>query len=239
MNKQQLNPFCFILALVVLIFAVATTVNGQEKPTKVDDGVTLRAGEGFSDIVPSWFLLLKVEAGHFTDRGSAAFISDRMVLTCWHNLRDASKGKLVLVDGIGNRYENIRVVQKSPKLDLALLRVEDERVPYHRVLIISNSDYTPRGTVHAVGLNPATESIEHHTGKLNGQRFTRNGLRETTEYGHTALVVQGMSGGPLINDDGEVVGVNIGRDREGVSHSVTLQRIQWFLDNYEGPTDED
>jgi S1-C subfamily serine protease len=240
MNKENLNPFCFLLALVVLIFAVASTLNGQEPTTKDENVVTidapgpLRGGEGFSAGVPSWFSLLKVEAGHYTDFGSGCFISDRLVLSCSHNLRDAEGARLSIVGGLGTRYNDVSVVLQSPKLDLALLRVNDKVVPYHRYLTVSDDDFAPDGVVTSVGFNPSQNSICAYAGRLTGQSYGSSGLKGPVSHKHTAKVVQGMSGGPLLNDRGRVVGVNVNAFQDGSgSLAVNLTRLQWFLDQYD------
>lgn len=239
-RQRDARPFFFLL-VVTLFFLLASALTGQEpakadKPPPVDADGMLTPGEGFPGLVPTWFCLLKVESRHFTDRGSACFIEDRIVLTCWHNLRDVRKGKLVLVDGFGNRYEDIQILQTSPKLDLALLRINDEKMPYHRSLVVSNSDFKTEGTVHAVGLDPSVEAIVRNQGKLTGKVFGQNGLDDVC-YEHDAKVVGGMSGGPLVNNYGEVVGVNTHSDGK-TSHSVRLDRLQWFLDQYNGSLSE-
>lgn len=239
LNKDNINPFCFILATVVLIFAIASTLNGQE-PSTQDNVVTidapgpLRGGEGISGFVPSWFSLLKVDGGHYTDFGSGCFISDRMVLSCWHNLRDARGAELTIIDGLGNRYTDVSIELTSPKLDLALLRVNDDKIPYHRFLAVSDDDFKPSGTVTAIGFNPSKDSICSYTGSLTGKSYGSVGLKGPVTHHHTAQVVQGMSGGPLVNLSGQVVGVNVNAFQDGSgSLAVNLTRIQWFLDQYQ------
>lgn len=240
MNKGNLNPFCFLLALVVLIFAIASTVNGQEPTTKDGNVVTidapgpLRGGEGISAIVPSWFSLLKVEGRHFTDFGSGCFISDRIVLTCWHNLRDERGAELTIIDGLGNRYTDVSVELTSPKLDLAILKVNDKTLPYHTFLTVSDDDFTPSGYVFSIGFNPSKNAICGYKGTLMGKSYGVNGVKGPVTHAHTATVVQGMSGGPLVNGRDEVVGVNVNAFQDGSgSLAVNLTRLQWFLDQYD------
>lgn len=239
MNKENINPFCWLLAFVVLVFAIATTLNSQEPPqteqeiVRIDAPGPLRGGEGFSGSVPSWFSLLKVEGRHFTDFGSGCFISDRLVLSCYHNLRDLKGSTLTIIDGMGTRYTDVSVELTSPKLDLSLLKINDEFVPYHRYLNVSNDDFTPTSDVYSVGYNPSQGAICLYKGKLTGRSYGSGGLLDVS-HAHTAKVVQGMSGGPLVNSSGEVVGVNVSKFNDGSgSLAVNLKRIQWFLDQYE------
>lgn len=244
MKDFQLRPFCFCLAVVVFIFAVASTVNGQtpfradeDKAVDCWDQSPLRGGEGSWGFVPSWFVMLKVEERHYTNFGSGAFITDRIVLTCHHNIRGGDD--IDLKDGTGHLYENVRVLLQSPKLDLCLLFVDDENVPYHRVLSVSDSDFTPKGTVHSVGYNPSDDAICRYEGKLKGKSYGVRGLKGPVSHAHSAKVVQGMSGGPLLNNYGEIVGVNIASSKDVGSLAVNLTRLQWFLDQYDGSKTEE
>lgn len=245
-DYSRLNAFSMILAIVIAAFAFAVTVNGQQpfEQKKGDnvvtiwDNPTLAPGEGSYGFVPSWFVLLKVEDRHSdTYFGSACFITDRLILSCEHNIRGAKT--ITARNGPGDTFTKIKVLLQSPKLDLSLLLVEDENVPYHRVLSVSDSDFTPEGRVHAVGFVPSDDAICRYEGKLTGKSYGRAGLRGAVSHGHTAKVVQGMSGGPLINDWGEVVGVNTHSSKATKSLATNLTRIHWFLDQYDGSIQED
>ncbi len=237
---SRLNSFSFLLAVVVLVFAIASTVNGQRPPFRVGedvvtvhDGDVLTPGEGFPGPVPSWFLLVKVEAGHSTYFGSGTFITDRLVLTCYHNIRGFKPDQITLKNGPGDTFEKITVALQSPKLDLALLYVEDKVVPYHRVLPISGEDFKPEGSVYSVGFDPSEDAICVYKGKLSGTSYSERWTTKPVYHGHSAKVVQGMSGGPLVNHWGEIVGVNVAAS-DDTSLAVNLTRLQWFLDQYDG-----
>lgn len=236
--KERLNPFCFILAAVVLVFAIASTVNGQEgKAVDCYEQPVLRAGEGCYGVVPSWFVMVKVEDRHSANFfGSGAFITDRLVLTCNHNVEGAVK--VVVKNGTGTEFTDVRVALVSPNLDLALLFVQDEVVPYHRTLTISDSNFTPAGTVNSVGYDPGEDSICRYVGTLTGKSYGRPNFQGVVSHGHSAKVVQGMSGGPLLDDRLEIVGVNTHSSQSTKSLATNLTRLQWFLDQYNGDTGE-
>lgn len=244
-NNRTARPLCFLIAAVLLVFALASTVNGQTpdvtgKPVGADvpnvidiwDQTALRAGEGSYGFVPSWFVLIKVRDSHSSYFGSGAFITDRVILTCHHNVRNVNE--ILVRNGPGYSFHNVKVILQSPKLDLALLRVEDEEVPYHRVLTVSGDNFKPEGTVHSYGFDPAQDAICRFEGKLKGQSYGNPGLKGPVSHSHTARVVPGMSGGPLLDNGLEIVGVNFAHSEQTGSLAVNLKRIQWFLDQYEG-----
>lgn len=235
MNKQQFRPFCFLIATVILVFAIASTVNGQQPHAADKDYVDcwdqqiLRPGEGSYGFVPSWFVLIKVEDRHSgTFFGSGAFITDRVILTCYHNIRGSKD--VDAKNGAGVLYTDVKILLTSPKLDLALLKVEDEVVPYHRFLTVSDTNFKPKGVVHSVGYNPSDDAICRYEGTLTGKSYGEKGLRGAVYHGHSAKVVQGMSGGPLLDNRGRVVGVNVSAGRDGEGLATNLTRLQWFLD---------
>lgn len=244
--KQQTNirPFCFLLAAVVFVFALAATVNGQERtPSTADeqtieiwDQPTLTMGEGLYGFLPDWFLLLKVDAGHSGHFGSAAFIGNRLVLTCHHNVRGVKANQIKLRNASGETFSDVSIVQVSPKLDLALLKVRGE-IEDHSTLTVSNGNFKPDGPLAALGFNPSEDAICLYQGRASGQSYGEPGLKGVVYTGHSAKVVQGMSGGPLLDWSNQLVGVNVAAS-DDESLATNLTRIQWFLDQYKGGDDD-
>lgn len=236
MNNNQFRPFCFLLAVVVFIFALTCTVNGQtpkgENVVDIWEQEVLRPGEGSYGFVPSWFCLLKVEDRHSRQfLGSGSFITDRIILTCNHNVEGSKK--VTVKNGTGFVFESVEILLRSPKLDLALLKVNDKVIPYHSTLRISDENFKPEGTVHSYGFVPADDAICRYEGKLSGNSYGRPNFPGVVSHAHTAKVVQGMSGGPLLDSSLEIVGVNTHSSKQTGSLATTLVRVQWFLDQLE------
>ena len=111
----------------------------------------------------------------------------------------------------------------STEYDLALLQFKASDIAYHRA-VIGNSLYLEVGeSIFAAGF-PDTEAEketpaifeQQEQGKLSGLALKpgriaiilNKALEEGYQIGYTNDVRKGMSGGPLLNSRGEVIGVN-------------------------------
>lgn len=226
------------LIAIVIGYAVgctlATIANGQEYEVTVDDGTPLR-GEGFQGTPPSYLGLLKVETSHSGDSlASGAFISDRLFLTCYHNVRGTRKGDRIGIHTVdGTVYWNTRVTHTHPKHDLALIYVDDPVVKYHRILKVMDTPYSLRD-VAIMGFQPSKNAIVLHQGVPTGRRFGNTGVNYPVTIETTASIYQGMSGGPCIDASMSLVGVAVWGDARH-SYVVMIKHVHSFLDSYTGP----
>jgi serine protease Do len=137
-------------------------------------------------------------------QGSGFIISaDGYVLTSNHLVEDAEKVEVELSD---DRKFTAEIKGTDPETDLALIKIDAENLPY---LELADSDKLEVGEwVLAIG-NPfglrrtVTEGIVSATGRSGLGLTTYEDFIQTT-----AAINFGNSGGPLINLDGEVVGIN-------------------------------
>lgn len=134
--------------------------------------------------------------------GSGFFVSaDGYLVTNEHVVAGATE---VLVDlSLGERYP-AAIVGTSPEFDLAVLKVS-EPVPAH--LLWGDSSALPLGgQVIAIGSALGQYQNSVTVGILSGynrQLGNQQGLLQTD-----AAINQGNSGGPLVNLQGEVIGIN-------------------------------
>lgn len=135
-------------------------------------------------------------------QGSGFIItSDGYVVTNAHVLEDATYAKAITADQ--DEYY-MSLVGYSSSLDLALLKIEDNNWEY---LEFADSDDAKVGEkVIAIG-NPYGLSFSVTEGIISAVGRVISGYGG--EYIQTDTAINaGNSGGPLINTDGEVVGVN-------------------------------
>jgi Do/DeqQ family serine protease len=141
--------------------------------------------------------------------GSGAIISeDGYIVTNNHVVENASKVDITLGD---NRRFPARVIGTDPTTDLALLKIEANNLPF---IPFGDSDEAQIGEwVLAVG-NPyelnstVTAGIISAKSRNIGILRDENNLQVESFIQTDAAVNPGNSGGPLVNLNGEIVGIN-------------------------------
>lgn len=138
-------------------------------------------------------------------QGSGFIISaDGYIMTNNHVVGDADKVTVQMLDG---REFDAKIVGTDPPTDVALIKIEaDEKFPF---LPLGNSDQLEVGDwVLAFG-NPFGLSHTLTAGIVSAKGRSGIGLTDYENFIQTdAAINPGNSGGPLVNLDGEVVGMN-------------------------------
>ncbi len=138
-------------------------------------------------------------------QGSGFIISaDGYIMTNNHVVGDADKVTVQLLDG---REFDAEIVGTDPPTDVALIKIKaDEKFPF---LTLGNSDQLEVGDwVLAFG-NPFGLSHTLTAGIVSAKGRSGIGLNDYENFIQTdAAINPGNSGGPLVNLDGEVVGMN-------------------------------
>lgn len=165
-----------------------------------------------------------------TGHGSGFIVSpDGLVLTNAHVVQDGPKtvamvladGKQVLADVVGFASEGV---------DLAALKIRNQKnLPY--LQLAAPGSVRVGQSVYAIGTPLSLELQNTFTSGVVSRIDTKSGLIQ-----HDAAVNPGNSGGPLLNSDGQVIGVNsaIFNDTEikrfiGISLAIPTNLIQPFL----------
>ena len=140
--------------------------------------------------------------------GSGVIIAQRnntyLVLTNNHVLRDGNKFTIDTHDGETHQATEVENAINSDD-DLALLQFKSDK-SYQTATI--NTAATPQAeqTILAVGYSAKTGELVTETGKI--ERVPDKTLKEGYQIGYSSNIVQGMSGGAILNTDGEVIGIN-------------------------------
>lgn len=138
-------------------------------------------------------------------QGSGFVISsDGYIMTNNHVVGDADRVTVRMLDG---REFTAKTVGTDPPTDVALIKIEaDEKLPY---LSLGDSDKMEVGDwVLAFG-NPFGLSHTLTAGIVSAKGRSGIGLTDYENFIQTdAAINPGNSGGPLVNLDGEVIGMN-------------------------------
>ena len=137
--------------------------------------------------------------------GSGVVIAEGQVLTNAHNLR----GEGVTVTFAGGRREDGQVAGVDHDLDLAVVAVETEGAP---VIQWEPERGAPGLGAPVVALaNPGGRGLRATLGFVSSEGRSFRGPRGRRVHGaieHTASLPRGSSGGPLVDTDGRLLGLN-------------------------------
>ncbi|KAH6600080.1 hypothetical protein BASA61_002370 [Batrachochytrium salamandrivorans] len=178
---------------------------------------------------------VETEVASFFDRktlissGSGFFVSgDGKILTNAHVVADMNEdSKLWVTATDGIRYPGI-VHSLDTLSDLAIVRIQALPSPqrWPTVKFGTNKNLRPGDWVIAIGSpfglqNTVTAGVVSSRSRLSSEIGTKD---TRVEYIQTDCVVHsGSSGGPLVNLDGQVVGINTTRaESEGISFAIRV-----------------
>ncbi len=137
--------------------------------------------------------------------GGSGFIisSDGYIVTNHHVIKDATQITVILND---EREYTATVKGKDPRTDLALIKIEEKDLPY---LAFGDSDTLKIGEWVVATGNPFGLEATLTVGVVSAKGRQDIGLASYEDFIQTdAAINPGNSGGPLLNLQGEVVGIN-------------------------------
>jgi S1-C subfamily serine protease len=192
----------------------------------------------FRQIAPSVVLIL-IKSG----LGSGSLLQNNLILTNFHVVDHSREVALVFKpkdpSGKPTQDEVVKgdVVKIDIQRDLALVRPRS--LPNHAVLPleVSTQDVEVGADVRAIG-HPRGEEWSYTKGIVSSIR--PNYEWSVSGDSHRATVIQtqtpispGNSGGPLLSDEGKIVGVNsfIRIGAEGLNFAVAANEIRYLLKN--------
>jgi len=158
--------------------------------------------------------------------GSGFFVDTGYIETNYHVIEGARQ---VYAKSVANqtRYTIEEIVVIDEKHNLAILRVSGPSSP---ILNLENSDEIEIGeTVYAVG-NPIGLQGTVSRGIVSSMRdFGQNGIRIQID----APISPGNSGGPVLNEKGEVIGVSVsgirGIDAQNLNFAIPSNYLKALL----------
>jgi serine protease Do len=161
--------------------------------------------------------------------GTGVVIDERgLVLTNRHVVSTGRRSSVRLSDGI---WCPARVHVELAECDLAVLKLEVRRT-FQALAFAPCGDLMVGETVIAVG-NPFGYTHSVTTGVISalGREITMRGLVLKDVIQVSASINPGNSGGPLLNVNGELIGINVAvrRNAQGIGFALNGDRVQESL----------
>jgi len=183
----------------------------QEVILAVEKGMTTTLSRATSSVVT-----LSRGSSH----GSGVIISqDGLILTNYHNLYAADEVDVVLSNGITAKA---KFIKKDIEYDLALIKLEGLKT--EPLYLSTSGDPTPGEDAWAIGTPGFTDLGQSITkGIVSGNRT----IDEKNYIQTDASVNPGNSGGPLLNEKGEIIGIVnmkvVAEGIEGIGFAIPAQ----------------
>ena len=198
--KIKKGNWAVIIGLVVVCSLVAAEAVWGEIPTativKARDATVLVATQNENNKMGNGF-------------GSGVLISETgIVLTNYHVIHRAEVIRVWFYDPNDSNYSYAKVIGIDPVADLALLQLElDPDTPPPVYLEIEQEVPVIASSVVAIG-HPVGLQWSVTTGTINHQERPGKITPYVNVIQHSAEINKGNSGGPLINENGDIVGIN-------------------------------
>ncbi len=193
----------------------------------------------FRQVAPSVVLILAAPGF-----GSGSLLQSNLILTSFHLVNNSREVTVVFKPADPNGKAKADEVVKGDVLNVDVLRdlalIHPRSLPKRIVhtLEISTEDVEVGADVHAIG-HPKGEEWTYTKGLVSAVRPDYEWSYSQGDR-HRATVIQtqtpinlGNSGGPLLSDEGKIVGVNtfVKSGAEGLNFAVAAKEIRYFLQN--------
>jgi serine protease Do len=158
--------------------------------------------------------------------GTGVLIDERGYIITNHHVVDGVR-KIMVTTASRENYV-ARLVSHDPQTDLAIIKIDDDK-PFQVILIGTSSDLMPGETVIAVGnafgyehtVTRGIISALHRTVQVTDAQNYQD-LIQTD-----ASINPGNSGGPLLNIDGDMIGINVAvrAGAQGIGFAIPVDKV--------------
>lgn len=208
------------------------TVNITSKETVIAAKSPMSASEISKEISPAVFYIEVYDANHNpTASGSGFFISaDGIAVTNYHVIAQTSSAIITTTDG--STYNVSHVIAYDEALDIAIIRVSKTAitgsdVSKFKTISLGDSDSILAGeTIYAIG-SPKGLQNTLSNGIISNPRQVVDG---ETLIQITAPISHGSSGGALVNEYGEVIGITSAGfdDAQNIGFAIPINIVKLF-----------
>lgn len=260
-GKKKRSRLCLLCFLGILFLMAGFDSYAKEDPVNEAKKSIVEIYSGFTTNDESFHKLKHASGFVIGNESDRAY-----VITTYDTLKSSEKKKKkyckkknisvenqtlnddILVVVKGDVTARAEIVTASEKENYAILQVDggiSERIP---VKLDTTENVVTGDTVYALGFaedaGENDESTDRHTeftdmdveiieGKIQDSRSNQGGILYLQ---HSAKISEGNTGGPLLNEDGYVIGVNtasLNEEGRSIFYSLPMDGIQEILDNFQ------
>ena len=170
-------------------------------------------------------------------RGSGSGVviyEDGYIVTNFHVVRGANEIRVQFDTAVDDKVYPARLISANESEDLALLKIDGER-PFPTVPMGTSADLMIGETVVAIG-NPYGQTLSVSQGIISGLHrvVQAQGLSFCNVVQTDASINPGNSGGPLLNINGDLIGINtvMNMQAENIGFAIPVDQVQLVLQEY-------
>ncbi|PMB53360.1 hypothetical protein CEN39_04860 [Fischerella thermalis CCMEE 5201] len=196
-----LPPLLIGVSIVLVQAQVVLALSSQELES-IGREITVRIVDSQNPIVSGSGVLIKHSGNTYT------------ILTAYHVVKDSSKYEIITPDQKSNQVKSVKRLSGA---DLAV--VEFSSGNNYKIAKIGNSDKaTASTTVYVTGFPVQRGAIPNPTLFFNKGQVQANGAAQGDGYNiiYDNDTLGGMSGGPVLNEQGEVVAIHGRADEQTI-----------------------
>lgn len=151
--------------------------------------------------------------------------NEGIIVTNEHVIRDNKK---VVVKGASLEKTIVKVMYSDPKYDLAFLDLSHLKLQEREISLEGNENLVEGDSVIAIG-HPFGLKYTATEGIISNMRHAEEGINFIQ---HDAALNPGNSGGPLLNTEGQIIGVNtfIIKNGNNIGFSLPVKYLKDTLD---------
>ena len=163
----------------------------------------------------------------FNGMGTGVVIDERgLILTNYHVVKGLLKLEVITSDG--EHYRDVELIRNDVATDLAILKIKP-KTPLHKITMGRSENVELAEDVFAIG-NPYGYHCSITRGIVSALERPLE-VNDTLSYERViqtdAAINPGNSGGPLINLDGEMIGLNaaVREDAENIAFAIPIDVV--------------
>jgi S1-C subfamily serine protease len=170
-------------------------------------------------------------------QGTCFLISEAgYFITNYHVIENAKEITVKGIDGDFSTKYGATVVSSDPTNDLALLKISNKNVKFKIPYAIRSTGIQQGEKIYAMGY-PLTYALGDEIKLTDGIISAKSGVQgDISKFQISAAVQPGNSGGPLIDDEGNIIGVIYAKSTiaDATNYAIKASYLETFLKNVDG-----